>query len=77
MREWLFTPTLRLERLADLNAWLETRCRELGKRHHPTLHERAIAEVFAEEQPCLAFDLLPPPLMAISSKPTGYLPLAW
>lgn len=53
MREWLFTPTLRFERLADLNTWLETRCRELGKRHHPTLHERAIAEVFAEEQPCL------------------------
>jgi transposase len=53
MREWLFTPTLRFECLADLNAWLETRCRELGKRHHPVLHERSIAEVFAEEQPCL------------------------
>lgn len=53
MREWLFTPTLRFDSLVDLNAWLEIRCRELGKRPHPALFERSIAEVFAEEQACL------------------------
>ncbi|WP_040851205.1 Mu transposase domain-containing protein [Nitrosospira lacus] len=26
---------------------------QLGKRYHPTLQERAITEVFAEEQSCL------------------------
>lgn len=53
MREWLFTPILRFDTLADLNAWLETRCTELAKRPHPTWKERSIAEVFAEERPCL------------------------
>ena len=53
VREWLFTPILRFDTLADLNAWLETRCTELAKRPHPTWKERPISEVFAEEQPCL------------------------
>jgi len=53
VREWLFTPILRFDTLAELNAWLETRCTELAKRPHPTWKERPISEVFAEEQPCL------------------------
>lgn len=53
VREWLFTPILRFDTLEDLNVWLETRCTELAKRPHPTWKERPIAEVFAEEQPCL------------------------
>lgn len=53
MREWLFTPILRFDTLADLNVWLATRCTELAKRPHPTWKERPISEVFAEEQPCL------------------------
>lgn len=50
VREWLFTPTPRFDNLVDLNAWLEIRCHELGKRSHPALFERSIADVFAEEQ---------------------------
>jgi transposase len=53
VREWLFTPILRFETLAELNAWLESRCTELAKRAHPTWKERAIADLFAEEQPYL------------------------
>ena len=53
VREWLFAPILRFDTLAELNAWLETRCRELASRPHPTWKERPIAEVFAEERPCL------------------------
>ncbi len=53
VREWLFTPILRFDTLAEMNAWLETRCTELAKRPHPTWKERPIAEVFAEERPCL------------------------
>ena len=52
IREWLFTPTPRFANFADLNAWLETRCRELSVRAHPTL-EMTIAQVFATEQPLL------------------------
>lgn len=53
VREWLFTPVPRFDSLMDLNAWLEIRCTELARRPHPTEKERSIAEVFAEEQPCL------------------------
>jgi transposase len=53
VREWLFTPILRFDTLAALNAWLEIRCTELAKRSHPTWKERPIAEVFAEERCCL------------------------
>ncbi len=49
IREWLFTPRPRFANLADLNEWLSLRCRELAQRRHP-VEERAIAEVFAEEQ---------------------------
>jgi hypothetical protein len=37
-------------RLVDLNTGLELRWRQLDQRHHPVLHERSIAVVFAEEQ---------------------------
>ena len=37
---------------AALNAWLATRCRELGARRHPT-QDATIAEIFALEQPVL------------------------
>ena len=30
VREWLFTPKPRFKTLADLNVWLERRCREIG-----------------------------------------------
>lgn len=53
MREWLFVPRLRFADLAELNAWLETRCRELGSRPHPVMRERSIGEMFAEERPQL------------------------
>jgi len=40
--------------LAELNAWLESRCRELlSKCRHPELSEHTLAEVLAEEQPHL------------------------
>ncbi len=53
VREWLFAPAPRFGTLADLNAWLEIRCTELAGRPHPTWKERSIADLFAEEQPCL------------------------
>lgn len=53
VREWLFTPILRFDTLADLNAWLEIRCMELAARPHPTWKDRPISVLFAEEQPCL------------------------
>ncbi len=53
VREWLFAPAPRFDTLAELNAWLETRCTELAQRPHPAWKERPIAEVFIEEQPCL------------------------
>ncbi|WP_426038441.1 IS21 family transposase [Cypionkella sp. TWP1-2-1b2] len=52
VREWLFTPTPRFADFAALNAWLATRCRELGARRHPT-QDATIAEIFALEQPML------------------------
>jgi len=50
VREWLFTPLARFASLADLNAWLAIRCRELGLRKHPTQSERTIVECFKDEQ---------------------------
>ena len=50
VREWLFTPRPSFADFSELNAWLEERCRELAKRHHPEQKDRSIAEVFAEEQ---------------------------
>ena len=52
VREWLFTPTPRFADFAALNAWLATRCQELGARRHPT-QDATIAEIFALEQPML------------------------
>lgn len=53
IREWLFTPLVRFADFDALNDWLTLRCRELAQRKHPTMSERTIAEVFAEEQPTL------------------------
>jgi transposase len=53
IREWLFTPRAKFEDFAALNAWLATRCRELGGRAHPEQASRTIADCFAEEQPRL------------------------
>lgn len=53
VREWLFTPTPRFASLAELNTWLEVRCRELATRIHPGMKHLTIAEVFADEQPHL------------------------
>ena len=52
VREWLFTPTPRFADFAALNAWLATRCQELGARRHPA-QDATIAEIFALEQPML------------------------
>lgn len=53
IREWLFTPLARFASFTELNAWLETRCRELAQRKHPVQRNRTIAECFTEEQPKL------------------------
>lgn len=50
VREWLFTPTPKFRDMAELNTWLELRCRELAARQHPSMKPRTIAEVFAEER---------------------------
>ncbi len=48
VREWLFTPRPRFADLAALNAWLQTRCRELAGRTHPAEEGRAVADCFAD-----------------------------
>lgn len=54
VREWLFTPRLRFDTLADLNDWLAARCLEKATvLRHPEFKERTVAEVFAEEKPLL------------------------
>ena len=53
VREWLFTPTPKFRDMAELNTWLELRCRELAARPHPSMKHRTIAEVFTDEQPYL------------------------
>jgi len=53
IREWLFTPRLRFAGFAELNAWLATRCKELGARQHPTEADRTVADCWAEEQSLL------------------------
>ena len=50
VREWLFTPLARFASFEALNAWLATRCQELGQRKHPVTPERSIAACFAQEQ---------------------------
>jgi transposase len=50
IREWLFTPLAKFASFSELNAWLETRCRELAQRKHPTQRDRTIAECFTDEQ---------------------------
>ena len=52
VREWLFTPTPRFADFAALNAWLATRCQELGAHRHPT-QDATISEIFALEQSML------------------------
>lgn len=47
--EWLFTPTPKFADLAELNAWLAQRCRELALRPHPDQPSRTVADCFAEE----------------------------
>ncbi|MEI6212187.1 MAG: IS21 family transposase [bacterium] len=54
LRQRLFTPRLQFADLAALNEWLQDRCHTLAAGHpHPTLPERTVAEVFADEQPRL------------------------
>lgn len=52
IREWLFTPTPRFADFTGLNQWLETRCRELAGRRHPT-QDATIADVLEAERPHL------------------------
>lgn len=52
IREWLFTPTPHFADFAELNVWLERRCRELAERMHPNKLCR-ITEAWAAEQPAL------------------------
>ena len=53
VREWLFTPLVRVASFAALNEWLARRCRELAQRRHPTLPDRSIADCFIQEQSAL------------------------
>ncbi len=53
VRAWVFTPKLRFDSLDDLNAHLQAECEPLSGRKHPELKDRAIADVFSDEQPCL------------------------
>jgi len=55
VREWLFTPKPRFQSLADLNAWLERRCREIAQgAAHPEQPENTCWEVFERsERPAL------------------------
>ena len=47
VREWLFTPRARFKSLAELNAWLERRCREIAQAgRHPEQPEVTCWEVF-------------------------------
>ena len=47
VREWLFTPKPRFKTLADLNVWLERRCREIGsERPHPEQPKSTCWELF-------------------------------
>jgi transposase len=51
VREWLFTPKLRLGSLAELNEHLAARCLQLAReRAHPEQPERKIVEVWDEER---------------------------
>ncbi len=53
MREWLFTPLVRLASLSELNDWLAIRCKELAQRKHPSLAGCIIHDCFQDEQPLL------------------------
>lgn len=53
IREWLFTPRVRVETFDELNAWLSKRCIELAQRAHPVQTQRSIADCFKEEQALL------------------------
>ena len=51
VREWLFTPKPRFKTLAELNAWLERRCREIAQQGcHPELPESTCWEVFERSE---------------------------
>ena len=53
VREWLFTPRVKVADFNTLNVWLVTRCEELAGRQHPVEKTRTIAECFSDEQPLL------------------------
>jgi len=47
VREWLFTPRPRFKTLAEMNAWLERRCREIARQgRHPEQPEATPWQVF-------------------------------
>ena len=51
IRRWIFTPKLKFDDLASLNAWLLLRCDALGSRTHPEQKELSIDDLFKAEQP--------------------------
>ena len=53
IRDWLFTPRVKVANLLQLNTWLARRCEERSGRRHPTQPSRTIADCFSEEQPLL------------------------
>ncbi len=54
VREWLFTPKVRVADLAELNAHLAARCLQLAReRNHPEQTSRKIIEVWEEERAAL------------------------
>lgn len=54
IRRRFFVPRPKFRSYAELNAWLEDRCRDYAKANkHPELRNRTIWEVFEEERPSL------------------------
>ena len=54
IRRRFFVPRPKFKSYAELNAWLEDRCRDYAKANkHPELRDRTIWEVFEEERPSL------------------------
>lgn len=54
IRRRFFVPRPKFKSYAELNAWLEDRCRDYAKANkHPEMRDRTIWEVFEEERPSL------------------------
>ena len=77
-------PRPKLKSYAELNAWLEDRCRDYAKANrHPEMRDRTIWEVFEEERPSLVpyvgpfdgFHAVPASVSELAPNSTGHLGL--